>query len=299
MLNTTIIQDYLTLCKPKVVLLILMTALVGMLLSSNTSISYSTVLTSIMGIGLTAASAAVLNQLIEHKIDLRMQRTSHRPVAQGRIQTPHALLFSIFLTIVGLGVLSYGANGLTVLLTAITFLFYGLFYTAFLKKNTPQNIVIGGLAGAMPPLLGWCAITGEITAYPLLLVLLIFVWTPPHFWALAIYRCEDYKKANMPMLPVTHGIEFTKFSILLYSILLAIISIFPTLVGMSTYFYLLIAILLNYFFLRLAIKLYRSDSKKDILKSALDTFRFSILYLFLIFFGLLSDHYLILYLREI
>lgn len=287
------ISDYVLLCKPKVVLLMLITAWVGMILASPNNISWLPVILGTIGIGLSGGSAAAINQLIDRHIDAKMHRTKARPIVIGNITPKQAIYFACILSIIGLGVLIFFVNFVSAILTFLTLTAYAGFYTLILKYKTPQNIVIGGIAGATPPLLGWACISGDINPYALLLVLIIFTWTPPHFWALAIYRVEEYKKAKVPMLPVTHGIKFTKLSILLYTILLFIVATLPYIVGMSGGIYLIIATLCNIGFLYYAIKLCFTDSKL----LAFKIFHFSIAYLLLIFCGLLVDHFYFYFIR--
>ncbi|QBR85065.1 protoheme IX farnesyltransferase [Legionella israelensis] len=281
-------RDYMELCKPRVVMLMLLTALVGMYLATPGWLSFSLILTALSGIGLCAGSAATINHLVDRRIDAIMARTKKRPVAHGRISVLRALTFAVILGISGLMILICCVNLLTALLTFFTLIGYAGIYTGYLKRATPQNIVIGGLAGAAPPLLGWTAVTNQLNPEALLLVLIIFTWTPPHFWALAIYRFEEYKHAKIPMLPVTHGIAFTKLNVLLYTILLFAVSILPFAVGMSGWLYLAGASILGARFLFWAIKLYRFERAVI----AMQTFRFSIIYLMLLFLFLLTDHYL-------
>ncbi|KTD14960.1 heme o synthase [Legionella israelensis] len=281
-------RDYMELCKPRVVMLMLLTALVGMYLATPGWLSFSLILTALSGIGLCAGSAATINHLVDRRIDAIMARTKKRPVAHGRISVLRALTFAVILGISGLMILICCVNLLTALLTFLTLIGYAGIYTGYLKRATPQNIVIGGLAGAAPPLLGWTAVTNQLNPEALLLVLIIFTWTPPHFWALAIYRFEEYKHAKIPMLPVTHGIAFTKLNVLLYTILLFAVSILPFAVGMSGWLYLAGASILGARFLFWAIKLYRFERAVI----AMQTFRFSIIYLMLLFLFLLTDHYL-------
>jgi heme o synthase len=281
-------RDYLELCKPKVVALMLLTVVVGMYLATPGLVALSIVLAALMGIGFCAGSAATINHLVDKRIDAIMDRTKERPIAGGRISVKQALYFAIILALLGLTTLILFVNMLTAVLTLVTLIGYAGIYTGYLKRTTPQNIVIGGLAGAAPPLLGWTAVTNQLDPQALLLVLIIFTWTPPHFWALAIYRFEEYKHADIPMLPVTHGIAFTKLNVLLYTILLLVVSVLPFLVGMSGWFYLLGATLLGLRFLQWAIMLYRSKE----LVIAMRTFRFSIVYLMMLFIFLLIDHYI-------
>lgn len=280
-------RDYLELCKPRVVALMLLTVVVGMYLAVPGWVPLSTLTFSLLGIGLCAGSAAAINHLVDKRIDGIMARTSKRPVARGRVSVIQAFYFATILGLVGLLVLDLLVNRLTAILTFVTIIGYAGVYTGYLKRATPQNIVIGGLAGAAPPLLGWTAVTNQLDPQALLLVLIIFTWTPPHFWALAIYRLEEYKQAEIPMLPVTHGIAFTKLHVLLYSILLLIVSLLPFVVGMSSWLYLTGALSLGLRFLYWAIKLYRTNQAVI----AMRTFRFSVIYLMLLFVFLLVDHY--------
>lgn len=285
----TLWRDYFELCKPKVVALMIITAWVGMLLACPADrFPWQAFFLGTIGIACCAGSAATINHLVERHIDIHMRRTRHRPLASGRIKPLQAMLFSLFLGSFGLIILIGFVNALTAWLTLLSLLGYALFYTLFLKRATPQNIVIGGLAGAAPPLLGWTAVTGTIDAGGLLLALIIFTWTPPHFWALAIFRQEDYAKAQLPMLPVTHGIRFTKLCILLYVILLIATTLLPYLTHMSGITYLVCAGGLGLGFLYYAYKLYLDDNPLI----AWQTFSYSIIYLFALFLGLLFDHYL-------
>lgn len=285
------ITDYLTICKPRVVLLMLITALVGMHLASPGLVPWQPLLWGTIGIGLAACSAAALNHLLDRHIDSKMLRTAQRPIAKGRITPIQAIVFAAILGSVAMLLLFNLVNATTAWLTFATLFGYAGFYTLVLKRATPQNIVIGGAAGAMPPLLGWSAISGDISPFSLLLVLIIFVWTPPHFWALAIYRADDYAHAKIPMLPNTHGIRFTKLCILLYSILLLPVTVLPYLVGMSGLLYLIFSLILDSTFIYRAFKLARSSDKLPAHK----LFDFSIKYLLILFLALLADHYLILY----
>lgn len=284
--TTSLWRDYLTLCKPKVVLLMLITALVGMQLATPTTIPISVLIFGLTGIGLAASSAAVLNQLADIKIDAKMLRTHQRPLPQSRVSPRQALLFAIILGLASLSILIFGINVLTAVLAFLSLIGYAGFYTLILKRLTPQNIVIGGIAGATPPLLGWTAVTNHLDANALLLVLIIFVWTPPHFWALAIHRYDDYVKAHIPMLPVTHGIPFTALCIFLYTILLAAVTMLPYLVGMSGGIYLMGIIPLNLLFIFYAARLRWFSSPR----AAIQTFHFSNIYLCLLFALLLVDH---------
>lgn len=280
-------RDYLELCKPRVVALMLLTALVGMYLAVPGWIPLPTVFIALLGIGLSAASAATINHLVDRRIDTMMARTRNRPIAQQRVQAMHAVYFAAVLGSLGLFILYYFINTLTAVLTFISLIGYAVIYTGYLKRATPQNIVIGGLAGAAPPLLGWTAVTNHFAPQALLMVLIIYTWTPPHFWALAIYRFEDYQHAKIPMLPVTHGIRFTKLHILLYTILLTVVTLLPVVIGMCGWIYLIGVLLLDSCFLYWAIRLYSSTEAVIAMK----TFRFSITYLMWLFIVLLVDHY--------
>ena len=281
-------QDYLTLCKPKVVSLIVFTAVVGMFLATPNMVPWNVLIYGTIGIGLAASSAATINHVIDYRIDSIMARTMRRPLPEGRISVVNAIIFAWFLGTISMGILAFLVNTLTAGLTALSLIGYGFIYSMFLKRATPQNIVIGGAAGAAPPVLGWTAVTGTLDPNSLLLFLIIFVWTPPHFWALAIYRRDDYAAADIPMLPVTHGVEFTRLQILLYTILLFIVTLLPYLVGMSGLFYLGGAVLLGAGFLYYAILMrFNHDDRL-----AMRTFSYSIIYLMLLFAFLLIDHYI-------
>ncbi len=278
-------RDYYQLTKPKVVALLLLTAWVGMLLAPSTQPQPGLMVLALVGIGLLSAAAAALNHVLDQNIDAKMARTQRRPVATGRVGSQQAVLFALTLAITGFTVLYSGVNALTAWLTLASLFGYAGIYTMFLKRATPQNIVIGGLAGAMPPLLGWTSISGELSAEPWLLVMIIFAWTPPHFWALAIHRRDDYAKVNMPMLPVTHGIEFTKTAILFYTLILTLVCLMPYLVGMSGVLYLAGSLLLNLGFIGHAWRLkFHADARQ-----AMQTFRFSIYHLMLLFLLLILD----------
>ncbi|MGC1182279.1 heme o synthase [Legionella sp.] len=281
-------SDYVELCKPRVVMLMLLTVLVGMYLAAPGWINLSLLAASLLGIGLCAGSAAAINHVVDRRIDSIMARTKKRPIAHGRVSVVQASWFALIMGVLGLAFLIVFVNKLTALLTFFTLIGYAAIYTGYLKRATPQNIVIGGLAGATPPLLGWTAVTNQLDPNALLLVLIIFTWTPPHFWALAIYRHEEYQHAEIPMLPVTHGIQFTKLNVYLYTILLLVVSTLPFIVGMSGLFYLMGALFLGIRFLFWTHKLYRTDKAAV----AMQTFRFSIVYLMLLFVFLLIDHYL-------
>ena len=286
----SILRSYYHLCKPNVVFMMLITSLIGSLLATNGSnFNPLLILISLIGIGLCAASAAAINQVVDQKVDANMSRTSERPIPQGEISSSKAISFAIVIGLIGYAILYTYVNVLTAYLTIASLIGYAIIYTVFLKRATPQNIVIGGLAGAAPPLLGWSSITGSIDPNALLLVLIIFAWTPPHFWALAIHRKDEYAKENIPMLPVTHGILFTKLQIILYTIIMLLVSLFPYFVMMSGVFYLLSALVLGSIFLWYAFRLYGDDSNS----LAMPTFQYSIYYIFLIFLALLIDHFML------
>ena len=286
----SILRSYYHLCKPNVVFMMLITSLIGSLLATNGSnFNPLLILISLIGIGLCAASAAAINQVVDQKVDANMSRTSERPIPQGEISSSKAISFAIVIGLIGYAILYRYVNALTAYLTIASLIGYAIIYTVFLKRATPQNIVIGGLAGAAPPLLGWSSITGSIDPNALLLVLIIFAWTPPHFWALAIHRKDEYAKENIPMLPVTHGISFTKLQIILYTIIMLLVSLFPYFVMMSGAFYLVSALVLGLIFLWYAFSLYVDDSNS----LAMPTFQYSIYYIFLIFLDLLIDHFML------
>ncbi len=282
--------DYLELCKPRVVLLMILTSIVGMCLASSivTPLSWVIFIFGNLGIALMAGSAAAINHLMDRRIDQLMCRTANRPVAQGKISTQQASIFSGILCVLGLFILIYYVNALTAYLTFLTLIGYAVIYTLYLKYQTSQNIVIGGFAGAAPPLLGWVAVTNHIDPGALVLLLIIFAWTPPHFWALAIYRVDEYAKAKVPMLPITHSVGYTKLNILLYTVLLSAISVLPFVIKMSSWIYLYSVIFLDLYFIFLAIKLMRTDNPVV----AMGVFKYSIIYLLLLFVALLVDHYI-------
>ncbi len=280
-------KDYLGLCKLKVVYLIVFTAVVGMFLAVPGMVPLQALLFGTLGIGLAAASAAAINHVVDEKIDSVMARTRRRPLPEGSISHQNAILFAFVLGALSMLILTFLVNPLTAILTLLSLIGYGFIYSMYLKRATPMNIVIGGAAGAAPPVLGWTAVTGTLDPNSLILFLIIFAWTPPHFWALAIYRRKEYAKVGIPMLPVTHGVEFTRLHILLYTILLFIVSLLPFVMYMSGLIYLVSAVILGSIFLRYAIRLYSSDSDK----LAMETFKYSILYLSLLFAALLIDHY--------
>ncbi len=280
-------KEYLELCKPKVVLLILFTALVGMFLSTEGFVPFNAWFWGLIGIGFGASAGAALNHWVDEEIDARMERTHARPLPQGNISGRQAVIFALSLATLSMVVLVVFVNVLTAILTFASMVGYAVIYSMFLKRSTPQNIVLGGAAGAAPPVLGWTAVTGELHGEALLLFLIIFIWTPPHFWALAIKRVDDYAKAEVPMLPVTHGIAFTKLHILLYTILLVIVTIMPFVVMMSGTIYLAGAIALGAGFVFYSVKLYQSDGDQYAMK----TFGYSIFYLSALFGFFLLDHY--------
>ena len=269
--------------------MMLITALVGSLLASKTLAPLSLIAFAMLGIGLCASSAAAINQFIDRKADANMNRTENRPIPQGEVSPVNASIFAFILGSLGATILVICVNTLTALLTLASLIGYAFVYTVYLKRATPQNIVIGGLAGAAPPLLGWTAVTNSIDPNSLLLVLIIFAWTPPHFWALAIHRKDDYAKENIPMLPVTHGVQFTKLQIILYTIILILVSLLPFVVIMSGILYLISALILGAIFLYYAVRLYFDETNAP----AFPTFVYSIYYIFLIFAALLIDHYLV------
>ncbi|HSX88361.1 MAG TPA: heme o synthase [Pseudomonas sp.] len=283
-------RDYLELTKPRVVVLMLITSLVGMFLATRAGVAWQVLVFGNLGIGLCAGAAAAVNHVVDRRIDSIMARTLKRPVTSGRVSPAAALSFALLLALSGMALLLVFTNELAAWLTLASLLGYAVIYTGFLKRATPQNIVIGGLAGAAPPLLGWVAVTGHISAEPLLLVLIIFAWTPPHFWALAIHRKAEYAKADIPMLPVTHGEHYTKVHILLYTCIMFAVTLLPYAIHMSGLLYLVCAVVLGGRFLHWAVVLYR-DSKPH---AAINTFKYSIWYLFALFIALLVDHYLIM-----
>ncbi len=284
----TRLAQYYALTKPRVVQLIVFCAVIGMLLAEPGMPDLAVALPATLGIWLVAAAAAAFNCLVEQHLDARMQRTAWRPTAKGELSPLQALLFSLLLCTAGSLVLWLWVNPLTLLLTFATFVGYAVVYTVVLKPLTPQNIVIGGASGAMPPVLGWAAMTGEVGAMALFLFLIIFLWTPPHFWALALYRAEDYRKAGLPMLPVTHGGEFTRLQVLLYTLVLFAAGLLPFVYRQSGWIYLMAALLLGLRFIQYAWRLWREYSDG----LARQTFRFSIWHLSLLFAAILLDHYL-------
>jgi len=285
------IQQFYALTKPRVVSLIVFTAVIGMFLATPGMVPVDILFAATLGIALVAGAAAAVNCLVEQKIDALMTRTKYRPLPRGQITPLETLVFSGIVGGIGLGLLYHWVNSLTMWLTLATFVGYAIIYTVILKPMTPQNIVIGGASGAMPPVLGWAAVTGDVTPQALTLFLIIFAWTPPHFWALALYRKHEYAKAGVPMLPVTHGDKFTRLHVLLYTIVLLACSALPFVTRLSGMTYLVAAMLLGAVFMFYAVKIYTDYS--DAL--ARRTFRYSILYLTLIFAALLVDHYLQLF----
>ena len=281
-------RDYYELTKPRVVMLIVFTAIVGMFLSVPGWPSLSALVFGTLGIGLASSSAAVFNHVLDHRVDILMMRTRGRPLPQGKLTERAALSFASVLCIISMIILWFLVNPLTAVLTFLSLIGYAVVYTVFLKRATPQNIVIGGAAGAAPPVLGWTAVTNEVHSSALLLFLIIFVWTPPHFWALAIARREEYEKVGIPMLPVTHGDAYTRLNILLYTILLVLITIVPYLTGMSGLIYLGTALVLDAIFLRYAILMRRTPEDLEL---PMRSFKFSITYLGVLFAALLVDHY--------
>jgi protoheme IX farnesyltransferase len=282
------LRAYWTLTKPRVVALIAFTAVVGMFLATPSWPPASALVAGSLGIWLAASSAAALNQLLDRRADAVMARTAHRPLPQGELGTAQVLGFALALGALSMAILVAFVNVLTAVLTFASLIGYAIVYTVWLKRATPQNIVIGGAAGAAPPVLGWAAVTGEVHPYALLLFLIIFIWTPPHFWALAIYRREDYARAAVPMLPVTHGVEYTRAHVLYYTILLVLVTMLPFLTGMSGLLYLGGALVLGAGFLWYAWRLMDPPSERF----AMDVFGYSIVYLMALFAFLLADHYL-------
>jgi protoheme IX farnesyltransferase len=281
------LKSFFALCKPRVNALIVFTAVIGMFLSTPGMVPLSVLISAILGIGFVSGAAAAFNCLIEEKIDARMARTRGRPLPMGKVSQQETIFFATVLGGLGLFILFYFVNFLTMWLTALTFFAYAVIYTIFLKPATPMNIVIGGASGAMPPVLGWAAVNNHLSPEAWILFLIIFCWTPPHFWALALYRRVEYAKVGIPMLPVTHGEKFTLLHIVLYTIILVIVTMMPFSIGMTGLIYLFFATILNAIFLYYVVMLYRNYSDKLSMK----IFRYSILYLGLIFTAFLIDHY--------
>ena len=281
------LRSFYALCKPRVTALIVFTAIIGMFLATPGMVPWDILIAASIGIAFVSGAAAAFNCLIEEKIDALMARTRGRPLPAGQVSQRETVIFSSILGGLGLLILFYLVNPLTMWLTLITFFAYAVIYTIFLKPATPMNLVIGGASGAMPPVLGWAAVNNYVAPEAIVLFLIIFCWTPPHFWALALYRREEYAKAGMPMLPVTHGEKFTLLHIVLYTIILVVVTMMPFSVGMTGLIYLVFATILNAFFLYYVVMLYRNYSDKLSMK----IFKYSILYLGLIFTALLIDHY--------
>ena len=282
-------RDYLELTKPRVVALMILTALIGMCMAVPGFVPWQPLVLGNLGIALCAGAAAAINHLVDERIDRQMSRTRSRPVATGTVSPRAAAIFAACLTLAGITVLVVWVNTLTAVLTVASLIGYAFVYTMFLKRATPQNIVIGGLAGAAPPLLGWTAVTGEVHGHALLLVLIIFAWTPPHFWALAIHRREEYASVGIPMLPVTHGVGFTALHIFLYTIIMFLITLLPFATLLSGWLYLLGAIVLGAIFIYWSIEILRGKNPK----APMETFKFSITYLLVLFVVMLADHWLI------
>ena len=282
-------RDYLELTKPRVVALMILTALIGMCMAVPGFVPWQPLLLGNLGIALCAGAAAAINHLVDERIDKQMSRTRSRPVATGKVSQRAAALFAAILALVGIGVLVIWVNTLTAVLTVASLIGYAFVYTMFLKRATPQNIVIGGLAGAAPPLLGWTAVTGEVHGHALLLVLIIFAWTPPHFWALAIHRREEYASVGIPMLPVTHGVRFTALHIFLYTVIMILITLLPFATLLSGWLYLVGAAILGAIFLYWSVEILRDKNPK----APMETFKFSITYLLVLFIIMLADHWLI------
>ncbi len=282
-------RDYKELTKPMVVALMILTSVIGMCMAVPGWVPLDALILGNLGIALCAGAAAAVNHVVDQRIDLHMARTRNRPLAQGRVSNRNAILFAAALAIAGMAILLIWVNALTAWLTLASLVGYAFVYTLFLKRATPQNIVIGGLAGAAPPLLGWTAVTGEIHGHGLLLVLIIFAWTPPHFWALAIHRREEYALVDIPMLPVTHGVRFTQLHILLYTILMILVTLLPFVTRMSSWLYLAGAVVLGLRFLYWAIEILREKNPH----APIHTFKYSITYLMLLFLIMLVDHYLL------
>jgi protoheme IX farnesyltransferase len=285
--NSATWRDYYTLTKPKVVMLMLLTSIIGMFLATPGMVPLDILILGNLGIALCAGSAAAINQLLDKEADADMARTQSRPLPKGKLQPKQVIIFAVVMGVLGMAILLICVNALTAWLTLASLIGYAFIYTLFLKHATPQNIVIGGLAGAAPPLLGWTAVTNHIDGNALILVLIIFAWTPPHFWALALHRKEEYAKVNIPMLPVTHGEGFTRVHILLYTLILFAVTLLPFVTRMSGMVYLIGAVLLNIGFLYWAVLLLFNHHPL----TAIKTFRYSIIYLMVLFVVLLVDHY--------
>lgn len=283
-------RDYFEMCKPKVIALLILTSVVGSVLAFPAwGIEWDILIISNIGIGLAAAGGAAVNHIVEYKSDAGMKRTENRPLASGRVSLRNAIIFALTLSVVSMLVLVVYINVLTAVLTFASLIGYAVVYTMYLKRATPQNIVIGGLAGAMPPLLGWTAVTNSIDPFGLLLVLIIFTWTPPHFWALAIHRRDDYAKVAIPMLPVTHGVKYTKMAIVAYTILMVIVTLLPYLAYFSGWIYLSAAVVLGGVFMYKSLELFFTEREN----AAIQTFVYSINYLMLLFVALIADHFIL------
>ena len=285
---SAIARQYLELTKPRIVALLVFCAVIGMFLAVPGLPPWRALVFGTLGIWLASSSAAAFNQLIDRRIDKLMARTAHRPLATGQLTSPQVFVFACAIGVLSMAVLVLGVNALTAALTFAGLIGYAVIYTAFLKRATPQNIVVGGIAGTVPPLLGWAAVTGHVHPYALLLFLIIFVWTPPHFWALAIFRRDDYSRAQVPMLPVTHGVKYTRWHVLFYTVLLVIATLLPYLAGMSGLFYLGGALVLGAGFLYYAVKLLNPPDERF----AMRVFNYSIVYLMALFAFMLIDHYI-------
>lgn len=287
--NRALWEDYLELTKPRVVALMILTAIIGMCMAVPGFVPWQPMVLGNLGIALCAGAAAAINHIVDERIDQKMARTEKRPVATGRISQRSAIVFATLLALLGVVILVVWINTLTAVLTVASLIGYAFIYTMFLKRATPQNIVIGGLAGAAPPLLGWTAVTGDIHGHALLLVLIIFAWTPPHFWALAIHRREEYALVGIPMLPVTHGVKFTALHILLYTIIMFLITLLPFATGLSSWLYLAGAVVLGGVFLYWSIEIVRGRNER----APMETFKYSITYLLALFVIMLLDHWLL------
>lgn len=283
--------SFLNLCKPKIVLLLTLTALVGMLLTIEFYSNIFSSLASLLGFALLAASSASLNQIFDRESDKNMERTKKRPLATGDITLSQALTFTAILLFIGSSLLLYFSNLLTLFITTFGFIFYSLVYTIYLKWSTPQNIVIGGLSGALPPLIGWTAVTNEISLLPLILVLIIFLWTPPHFWPLAIDRMDEYKKEGVPMMPIAKGVSRTKKEMIIYAVLLLGASLAPFFYSLTGYFYLISTTALNFYFIYLCIE-YLNDENNQL---SMKIFNFSVRYMLLFFLATYIDFLIMLY----
>lgn len=282
-------RDYLELTKPRVVALMILTALIGMCMAVPGLVPWQPLILGNLGIALCAGAAAAINHIVDERIDQQMARTKSRPVATGRVSQGQAVTFAAALALLGIVILVLWVNVITAVLTVASLIGYAFIYTMFLKRATPQNIVIGGLAGAAPPLLGWTAVTGEVHGHALLLVLIIFAWTPPHFWALAIHRREEYAAVGVPMLPVTHGVKFTALHIFLYTIIMFLITLMPFATMLSGWLYLVGAIILGVIFLYWSVEILRGKNEK----APMETFKYSITYLLALFVIMLLDHWLV------